>query len=306
MDILWLPERNMQVIGPNLPPLAEQLRQGESFDATLTVQSRTNPFDQGPGLEMAESDVIKDYFAFLRWVMAVAQFDHDTESGAKMLAMADRFAYETTYLSVAGRKQALRGLMDEHVTFLRDNPEAQVSLFVPVASQQESVGLLAGEAKQLVRIYAPDVARRVQVSSTLLVAEAPTKTVFLHDWSANGARLSGAIADALYDAGGPSAPGDIKASLEVNLLILRQDQLEDRFEALFRTEERYCFLQPVPVVAYLRTPVGRRYEGPMPCAAHSSPELGFEVLLFDMRQYIFRQTGKSVRLPYLASVAHPH
>lgn len=287
------------MLGPELISLAEQLQQPEALSGEVTVQSRASLYRRGPQKTISEREAVTDYFDFLQRVKHTAE-EADEPTVAEN---ADRFMREATYVSTAARQEALTGLMGRQVAFLRENPDRAVSLFVDKQSAEKSQGLLAAEAKTLVNTFAPDVAERLQVSHGLHDSQdGRVKNVLLDDWSVTGNQLSNTVAHALRTVKGPATAPAYKESLEVNLLVIREDQIADNFEALRDVESVYGIERPVPVVGYYRAPGVKQHEGPMPTGTHSSVDYGFESQLAEMRDYLAAHTHQEVDLPYLASV----
>lgn len=295
-------ERQVTILGPDMLPLAEELRQGVGFTDTLVAETRNSILRRGPQQELTEAEAIQNYFDFLSRVRATAVTD-ETPRGREMLDLSEKFANGATYLSVEKRHQALAGLVDRHVSFLRENPNARISFYVFHNDREKSQGLLATEALRVMEERAAEVKERVVISPALVQDEAgQIKNVILDDWSVTGHQLANHIAHALQTVGGVEADDRFKNGLEVNLLVAREDQLADNFAVLSNVEENYRIASPLPVVSYFRAPAARQHEGPMPTGSHSSVDYGFESQIDWMRQYVIDKTGETMSLPYLASI----
>lgn len=298
------------VIGPILEPLSQRLARDAEFTDEVTVETKQRLDQRGSRHTISEGELITDYFSFLSQVKAVAEQD-DSDQGRKMLATAVSFADRTTYLSQEDRKVALRGLADRHAHALREGSSAELFFFVREQTKQKSQGLLAEGIKAYIDGAHSDIARRVHLTDFLGVAAKadlekcdPThaKIVLLDDWSVSGNQLANEVAMLLRTLD-PDAVA-YRDRIEINLLVARADQLQDKFSDLEYVEGNYHVTQPIPVVAFYESLAARQYEGPMPIGAHSSVDYGFESPISEMRNYIATaQHDSSMRLPYMAAIA---
>lgn len=298
-------ERSVEIIGAELAPLSGRigLEDGEqNFSHQVTAEERESMFSHGSkSVTITEKEAIEDYFNFLGHVKEEAQSD-TSEEGQHVLGRAERFAEQFRYLSVEDRREAMTGLLARQIDYLRTNPAARVSFVVFNNRWGKSEGLLAHEAMANLAENGPDVADRVSLSEAYQEqsAEAPVKNVLLDDWSVSGHQIANNLANLLRSRRG--IPHNEDLNVEVNLLIARQDQIDDGFALLDDAELQYGVQMPVPVVAYFSVPEFPHYEGPMPSGAHSSVDYGFESSIADMRDYLAARSRVPVRLPYLASI----
>lgn len=307
-NILSSQERQVTIIGPEAEPLYAKWAQSDALQDEISVQTRTDYLRRGPVSTLTEREVVIDYFNFLQKVQDVSSTDNSVEA-TRISTDANRFMRETTFLSTHERREALVGILGHHVEFLRENPANHVSVFVEPNDTEHSRGLLATEAKNLIDTYAPDIAPRFQLAPALQEAseKGNVRNVLLDDWSVTGNQLSNAVGRALRSTGDASMQKLSQPNLEIDLLVVRDDQVADNFTStLARVEEEYQLDNPIPVVGFYRAPVAKQLEGPMPSGAHSSVDYGFEHPLQNMRNYVAKRTGEDLNLPYLASIQRPH
>lgn len=297
------------VLGPRMQPLSERLG-NENFMHEVTVQNNDGLHNVGRPYTISEEELITDYFDFLNSVKAVADND-STEQGGKMLELAERFAHETTYMSVEDTRTAIRGLASSQIDYLTAEDDRHLLFYLPMRSAHRSQGKLVEDMMSYMRTSAPELDERIAVfggsehdTDTSLAGLDATKTkvVLLDDWSVTGSQLSNEIGH-VQQYLQVNGLGFLKNDLEVNLLLSRADQIHDNFAQLEDVEETFGLSDRIPVRTYFTSRAVGVHAGPTPSGGHSTVDYGFKSRIEEMFQYVSKQTNDhDLQLPHMACV----
>lgn len=297
------------LIGPRLSPLSERMGH-DRFDGEVLVSRQHTMHISGGTHEISEQELLDNYFDFLADVRQTAEQD-SSKNGEVMHEMAERFARDSTYLSVADARAAVRGLGTSQADYLLANQDRQLFLFVPKRSAHKSQGKFADDMESYIGAVAPDVAERVHIVGKnnttdiqMLGAADPSlsKIVLLDDWSVTGNQIANEVGY-LQQYLEIASLGRLRSNLEVNLLLIRADQIHDGFRNLNDVEATYNIHKHIPMRAFFTSKAIKQHAGPMPTGAHSAVDYGFQSQIAQMRDYLATETADhELLLPYIATV----
>lgn len=308
-------ERHIQVLGADILPLAKQIQQGvdvEHLGGEVIVE-----LPDGRQGQVSQGDVIRDFYDFLADVKIAAEKSGNPKA-TDIAARVDRFAQETVFVTNEQAAEAIHGFANYHASYLAEDPEKQVLLFVPRNRMEKSQFMVADGILRGVLGTDPELQGRIRIVTegtnefaAVLQEGNPDKTriVLPDDWAVTGNYLANDTSTLVREIRKVVGNGSAyESSIEANLLLARADQLREGGMSYLEKMEGVFGASPITLKAYWRSPSlsSSIYEGPVPTGPWTRVDYGFEVPLREMATFLANERHQSVRMPYMASIVRPY
>jgi hypothetical protein len=286
------------------PSFAEQIASAEAGERANPLRYEPVSIDKDGGWLLSderevttEGEALLNLRNFMERAVAVAQQTGDAE----MLERAESSLKKTMFMGERETQTAIEGMAKYWSDYLNEDPARRMLIHVPEHYLGKSNGLVIEQIlANLEATLPPEVFERMQLlSPDHLSGIDPenAKVVIADDWIGRGATLktdARTVATMLRQAGRT----DLIPAIEANLLVAREDQLEDM---MFIEDDRR--VEPVrrrlPVVAYYRAEGNENALRPFGTHGTNDTNDGtFRAWAILMAA----QTGQPVRLPEVALV----
>lgn len=294
------PER-IEVNGRGLPALKEAYGH-LSDEQDIRVRAEAAPLRKGAStIDVSEKKLIDDLMYFCNQVKQVKSDSLDEQDRA-LVDGVDGFVDSIHFLTHEAYNEAATALAERHGKWLREKPERTLKFAVHDNKKNSSQQQVAADIH----------AKMLQADSTLegridigRIREhdcsLDSKIVLADDWSVSGNLIAQDLAN-VYRA---TAGIEGEPTVEVNLMLAREDQVAEGIRAIDRLEESYPGHHRPEIIAYFSTPAVASVYGheAVPSGSHSSVDYGFSETLASMYRILERHGGSTdLRLPYAAAI----
>lgn len=295
------PER-IEIIGRPLPALADEYEYLSDV-TNIRVRTQDEPFRTNRArADVSEKQLIDDLLDFCGRVKEVPVSNLD-EKERELVESVDEFVESIHFLTHEDYREAVSGIAGRHAQWLAANPARILKIGVHSNKTKSSQSQIATDLRNAIVGLEADYALRVHVGAISHVdCTDNTKIVLADDWSVSGNYIAQDIANTYRATSEAPQPPNI----EVNLLLAREDQVEEGIRAVDRLKDSYPGYRQPEVVAYFSTPAVKSVYGyqAVPSGSHSSVDYGFSETLSSMYRVLERhERGKGeMRLPYAATI----
>lgn len=296
----------IEVIGREMPNL-EEIYDDLSTEPTIRVFTEAQGLRKGTARrDVSEKEVVDNLLDFCGKFRELS-VDGLDERERELHGSVANFIESIHFMTHREYEEAINGLALRHAQWLGDDDTRRLALAVQGNRQHNSQRQVASDIYESIVSADPTVNERVDVSLIGDMANnltESTKIVIADDWSVSGNLIAQDMAHVCQMLNRTNR----KLPVEVNLLVARQDQIDEGVTSLDRVLEFYG--QPMPekpaVVAYFAAPGVESVYGykAVPSGSHSSVDYGFSETLEVMRQAMDRQArgGAEVYMPYAGAI----
>ena len=296
------PER-IEVVGERLPALREMMdKLSEMPDIRVATESQ--PFRPGKErADISEREMVEDLLDFCGQVKNIPR-DQLDERDQALVDSVDTFVDSVRLMTHEAYHQAINGLANRQAAWLEGNGARRIRFVVQRNKTASSQGQVAQDMAAAITAAHPELAERVDVCLTERLADGltpDTKVVLADDWAVSGNLIAQDIAHVHQ----VSELQGVEPRTEVNLLLARDDQIEQGIKSINDLSDTFSDHTLPDVAAYYTAPAVRSVYGyeAVPTGSHSAVDYGFSETLSSMYRLLERYgNNPEPRLPYAATI----